>query len=115
MSRPKGSQSLPTFGTPAKPAHLSEQAGREWDRLIREIQESGLQVTPAHRALIALAATLHADIKSDCQEIPNEAPYYSRRRAELSFIPPSSARWDLARSAIHQSLCWFTREATLVP
>ena len=65
MGRPKNSKNPPTFGTPQKPAHLSAVASAEWDKLIKEIDASGLQVTPAHRALISLAATLAADIKSD--------------------------------------------------
>lgn len=64
MGRPKNSPAAPAFGQPAKPANLSPSAAAEWDRLIGEIEASGLQITPAHRALISLAATLAADIKS---------------------------------------------------
>ena len=64
MGRPKNSPAAPTFGQPTKPANLSPAAAAEWDRLIAEIEASGLQITPAHRSLIACAATLEADIKS---------------------------------------------------
>ncbi|SPF34194.1 hypothetical protein SBA1_1200002 [Candidatus Sulfotelmatobacter kueseliae] len=33
-----------------KPQGLSKQAGRKWERLIKEVEASGLQLTPAHRA-----------------------------------------------------------------
>ena len=56
MARPKSSKTPPTFGTPQKPAHLSPEAARQWDKLIKEIDASGLQITPAHRGLITLAA-----------------------------------------------------------
>jgi hypothetical protein len=50
MSRPRNPKKPPTFGTPVKPAHLSPGASAEWDRLLSEIKEAGLQITPAHRA-----------------------------------------------------------------
>jgi hypothetical protein len=52
--RPKKSNTPPTFGAPAKPAHLSTEAARQWDKLMQEITASGLQITPAHRGLIML-------------------------------------------------------------
>ena len=58
MARPRNSKTPPTFGTPQKPTHLSPAASAEWDKLAKEIDASGLQVTPAHRALISLAADI---------------------------------------------------------
>jgi P27 family predicted phage terminase small subunit len=75
MARPRKSNAPPAFGQPAKPAHLSEAAAREWDKLVGEIAASSLQVTPAHRGLLQLAATLQADIKSDWEEIKREGAY----------------------------------------
>ncbi len=50
MGRPKRSKTPPVFGTPQKPLHLSDAASAEWDRLMGEINASGLQITPTHRA-----------------------------------------------------------------
>jgi len=49
-------------GMPAKPASLSDRASREWDRLSAELAEADLQISVAHRAPLALAATIAADI-----------------------------------------------------
>lgn len=35
-------------GLPAKPTGLSQRATAEWDRLLGELEESGLQITKAH-------------------------------------------------------------------
>jgi hypothetical protein len=40
----------PNFGEPRKPTNLSESAAREWDRLLREIRDPNILITPAHRA-----------------------------------------------------------------
>jgi phage terminase small subunit len=75
MARHKVGKNAPNFATPTKPAHLSPAASAEWDRLIKEITASGLQLTPAHRAAISLAATIAADIASDWAEIQREGAY----------------------------------------
>ena len=36
-------------GQPEKPKHLSEDASVEWDRLVGELERSGIRLTPAHR------------------------------------------------------------------
>jgi len=56
-------------GQPTKPAHLSARAAAEWDRLMTELAESGIQVAPAHRALISQAATIAADITEAWDEL----------------------------------------------
>jgi len=75
MGRPKNSKNPPAFGAPGKPAHLSPVASAEWDKLIGEIEASGLQVTPAHRAAISLAATIAADIADSWAAVQKDGAY----------------------------------------
>lgn len=37
-------------GEPAKPVGLSEKASAYWDRLVPELRDSGIVLTPGHRA-----------------------------------------------------------------
>lgn len=87
MGRPKSSKQQPSFGAPQKPAHLSYAASAEWDRLVGEIADSGLQVTPAHRSLIALATTIAADIKSGWAEIQKEGQYHNSVKGGVVMHP----------------------------
>ena len=73
MGRPKNSKNPPNFATPLKPKGLS--AAAEWDRLISEIDASGLQVTPAHRAVISLAATIAADVADAWAAVQKDGAY----------------------------------------
>jgi hypothetical protein len=52
-------------GEPAKPVGLSERSSSAWDRLIRELADSGIVASPAHRAWLELASTIEADMV-DC-------------------------------------------------
>ena len=75
MGRPKDSKNPPNFATPLKPAGLSAAASIEWDRLLGEIEASGLQITPAHRAAISLAATIAADITDSWAAVQKDGAY----------------------------------------
>lgn len=89
-ARPRNSKKSPAFGIPQKPAHLSEEAARQWNKLMQEIEASGLKITPAHRGLIVPAATLQADIKSDWAELQREGVYHnSMGRPRNSKTPPA--------------------------
>jgi phage terminase small subunit len=72
-----GSHARPELqpGTPAKPSGLSELAAIEWDRLLAELQEAGLQITVAHRAPLALAATIAADIAEAWAAVKQDGAY----------------------------------------
>lgn len=102
MGRQKQSKTPPTFGQPAKPTNLSPSAALEWDRLIGEIAASGLQITPAHRALIALAATLAADIKFDWAELQDNQ--YQTTDKGLIVAHPALKRMDALRRDLIKTL-----------
>jgi phage terminase small subunit len=64
-----------TPGAPLKPTGLSERAAVEWDRLSAELAESGIMVTVAHRAPLALAATIAADIAEAWAAVNKDGTY----------------------------------------
>jgi len=69
MPRPKQQIIELTPGMPEKPTRLSEAASRHWDRLIREIQDSGVILIPGYRAAITQAAVLQADLETAWADI----------------------------------------------
>jgi P27 family predicted phage terminase small subunit len=103
MGRPKQSKTPPTFGQPAKPVHLSPEASRQWDRLVSEIEASGLLITPAHRGLIQLAATLMADLKSDWAELEKEGQYHVSPKGGI-MAHPALKRMDALRRDLIKTL-----------
>jgi len=84
-------------GTPDKPSGLSPRASVEWDRLVQELQDAGLQVTVAHRAPLTLASTIAADIKSDWAVIQAEGAYLTNRKTGAVQAHPAVKRMDALR------------------
>jgi phage terminase small subunit len=96
MSRPKNPTTQATPGIPLKPSGLSAQASKEWDRLLKELTDAGIQITVAHRAAISLAATIAADIKSDWAQIQEKGAYtFSPTRGTVAH--PAVKRMDALR------------------
>jgi len=62
-------------GKSIKPLGLSKRAAVEWDRLIGEMDASGIQVSQAHRALIEQAATIAADAEDARDTVETEGAY----------------------------------------
>jgi hypothetical protein len=52
-------------GTPEKSDNLSPWASQEFDRLLTQLEASGITLSPAHSCTLVAAATLRADIR-DC-------------------------------------------------
>jgi phage terminase small subunit len=86
-----------TAGTPTKPSGLSPGAALEWDRLLTELADAGLQITAAHRAPLTLAATIAADIKSDWAVITAEGAYLTNRKTGATTAHPATKRLDALR------------------
>src|SRR6266404_22098 len=104
MSRKLGShlettkqKAKPIAGEPVKPSHLSEQASAEWDRILAELSASGLTLTPAHRALVTLAATLSADIKRCWSVIEANGSEYCKAGTGAPKLHPAVQRLDALR------------------
>jgi hypothetical protein len=83
-------------GTPVKPAGLSARASVEWDRLFQELQDAGILVCVAHRAPLALAATIAADIASDWAEIQKVGAYVPSAKGGIQ-AHPAVKRMDALR------------------
>jgi phage terminase small subunit len=96
MARPKNPESRP-FAVPQKPQDLSARASKEWDRLIKELQDSGLQITVAHRAVVALAATIAADIVEAWAELDAGKHTYMATGKGTVELHPAAKRMDALR------------------
>jgi phage terminase small subunit len=84
-------------GAPLKPTGLSVRAAVEWDRLLKELEDAGLQITVAHRAPLTLAATIHADIASDWAVIQIEGAYLENHKTGAVQMHPAVKRMDALR------------------
>lgn len=49
-------------GQPTKPRGLSEAAARYWDQLLDDMSRSGITLIPGDASIIAMAATIKADL-----------------------------------------------------
>ena len=84
-------------GKPVKPDNLSARASREWDRLTGELEAAQIQVTTAHRTLLALAATLAADIAKAWDVVKREGEYITNNKTGAVQAHPASKRLDALR------------------
>ncbi|HZP06761.1 MAG TPA: P27 family phage terminase small subunit [Terracidiphilus sp.] len=81
-------------GRPAKPPGLTKRAGQEWDRLVSDLEESGIQVAKVHGRLIELASKIF-DAMADAQEtIDTEGPYYENPKTGAMQLHPATRRLD---------------------
>lgn len=107
MSRPLGSKLedskraraavRPIAGEPTKPRGLSAQASIEWDKIVAELSASGLPLTPAHRGLVTLAATLSADIRRCWATLEANGGDYTTAGTGAVKLHPAAARLDCLR------------------
>lgn len=84
-------------GKPLKPTNLSDRAAKEWDRLTGELEASQIQVTAAHRAPLAMAATIAADIADAWEVVQEEGAYEVNAKTGTSQAHPASKRLDALR------------------
>ena len=75
MPRPAKQINELTPGLPEKPGNLSESASRNWDRLISEMEDSGILLIPGFRAAITQAAVLQADLETAWADIQENGRY----------------------------------------
>lgn len=84
-------------GRPAKPPGLPKAASAEWDRLIKNLAESGISVTVAHGALIGQAALIAVDITEAADTVKDKGAYYLNRNTGAWVIHPAARRLDSLR------------------
>src|SRR5437868_5084987 len=75
MPRPKKQVISLTPGEPIKPEGLSARASRNWDRLVSEMEKSGIKLIPAFRSAIVQAATIQADLEVAWADIQEHGRY----------------------------------------
>jgi phage terminase small subunit len=84
-------------GKPQKSPNLSPRASAEWDRIVSELDRSGIEVTPAHRTPLTLASTIAADIAEAWETIQKEGAYEVNSKTGTSQAHPASKRLDALR------------------
>ena len=86
-----------TPGQPDKPTNLSTRAAAEWDRIVTELTASSIGVSPAHRGLIAQAATIAADIAEAWAIVKDGGAYESNVKTGTTQMHPAAKRLDALR------------------
>jgi P27 family predicted phage terminase small subunit len=84
-------------GKPDKPAYLSDKAAAEWDRIMDELIDSGIQVSRAHRSLVEVAATTAVDMADARETIELEGAYIENEKTGASQSHPAARRLDTLR------------------
>jgi P27 family predicted phage terminase small subunit len=74
-------------GMPDKPDNLSDRASVQWDRLIDEMERSGIVLIPAYRAALVQAATLMADLAVAWEIIKRDGRYTTSRTGVMKTHP----------------------------
>lgn len=82
-------------GQPTKPLNLSPRAADEWDRITGELSASNITLTPAHRTVLSMAATLAADIGEAWDRVKEDGAYIATKNGIASH--PASKRLDTLR------------------
>jgi phage terminase small subunit len=91
-------------GTPTQPSNLSPWAREEWDKLVIELESSGITLTPAHRCTLIVCATLRADIKDCWAVIKENNGAYTKAGTGAVKLHPAAARLDVLRRDLTKSL-----------
>ena len=91
-------------GTPAKPERLSPQAAQAWDRLLGQLQESGIELSPAHSVTLSVCSTLCADIADCWQVIQANGGNYTTAGTGAVKLHPAAARLDVLRRDLTKAL-----------
>jgi P27 family predicted phage terminase small subunit len=76
-----------TAGMPEKPSGLSAGAARQWDRLVDEMDRSGIVLIPAYRAAIVQTATLQADLAVAWEIIKRDGRYTTSKTGVMKTHP----------------------------
>jgi P27 family predicted phage terminase small subunit len=84
-------------GKPDKPAYLSVKAAAEWDRIMDELIDSGIQISRAHRSLVEVAATTAVDMADARETIEVEGAYIENEKTGAAQSHPAARRLDTLR------------------
>lgn len=87
-----------------KSHNLSPWASAEWDRLLTELEASGITLTPAHRCTLVVCATLRADIRDCWEQIRENGSAYTKAGTGAVKLHPAAARLDVLRRDLTKAL-----------
>lgn len=109
MSRTKGSfttkqPSKLTPGEPVKSPNLSPWASQEWDKLLSQLEASGIALSPAHSATLIICATLRADIRDCWAVISANGGAYTKAGTGAVKLHPAATRLDVLRRDLTKAL-----------
>jgi phage terminase small subunit len=102
-------------GKPEKPVNLSDRAATAWDRLVRQLEGSQIQLTTAHSALLSIAATLSADIADAWETVKDKGAYIENKKTGAVQEHPASKKLDALRRDYIKVLVTLGTRATAVP
>jgi len=109
MSRTLGStltkpSPKPPTGHPDKSVNLSPWASLEWDKLLADLEASGITLSPAHRCTLVVCATLRADIRDCWAAISANGGAYTKAGTGAVKLHPAAARLDVLRRDLTKAL-----------
>jgi phage terminase small subunit len=91
-------------GEPVKSANLSPWASQEWDKLLADLEASGITLSPAHRCTLVVCATLRADIRDCWAAISENGGAYTKAGTGAVKLHPAAARLDILRRDLTKAL-----------
>jgi len=97
-------QSKTVESTIEKSPRLSPWASLEFDRLLAELEKSGIQLTPAHRCTLIVCATLRADIRRCWEVLTENGSDYCKAGTGAVKLHPAAARLDVLRRDLTKAL-----------
>ena len=92
MARLPNQSTVP--GVPEKPPGLSRAARVEWDRLVRELQESSVAVTKFHGRLIEAAVILVLKMEAANKTVETKGAYFTNPKTGAIQLHPAARRAD---------------------
>ena len=93
-----------TPGELEKSPHLSAWASEEWDKLLAELEKSGIVLAPAHRCTLVVCATLRADIRDCWTVLQANGGNYTTAGTGAVKLHPAAARLDVLRRDLTKAL-----------
>src|SRR6185437_3906602 len=93
-----------TPGELEKSPHLSAWASEEWDKLLAELEKSGIVLAPAHRCTLVVCATLRADIRDSWAVLQKNGGNYTTAGTGAVKLHPAAARLDVLRRDLTKAL-----------
>jgi phage terminase small subunit len=103
-------------GVPAKPPALTKKESAEWDRIVRELLDSNIKLSTAHRSLIENAACIAVEIADAKEVIELEGRYLVNPKTGVAAAHPAAKRMDnLRRDYVRIMSLLGMRSAPTVP